>query len=133
MGAIDERIDKRMLENNAGRGTPISDKGSNSAQQRRVDPMQTLDEDQPSSSDDELNPVVVLINRKNRPIAKGLLVTDDHKRICHGRTVAPNERKVYVQQVIDPREPPLHPDFEEAITEGTWTTWPKDKLVRHWG
>ena len=126
-GFIREVVDTRIDERAAA--TPPSDKCSNSAHQRKtVEPMQTLDEDEPSD-EEVLNPTVLLVNRKLKAVAKGILVTDSDNNICHGRPVAPNERKVYIQQVIDPRAKPLHPDYEEVLTVGTWTTWYTSQLV----
>jgi hypothetical protein len=71
----------------------------------------------------------VLVNKKRRAVAKGVLVTDSHKDMCHGKPVAPNEKKVFILEVIDPKEPPLHPQFDEKITERMWTTWYENQLI----
>ena len=87
--------------------TPISDHASNTSLQHR-NLCQNLDNVFASASRPVCattpsltnNPKVILLDRYNEELAKGYVLMDAIKDICHG--VGVGERKVYVEEVMKP-------------------------------
>ena len=48
------------------------------------------------------NPKVILLDRYNEELAKGYVVTDATKDICHSKRVGVGERKIYMEEVMKP-------------------------------
>ena len=88
--------------------TPRSEFASNSVY-RPCNLSQNLDNvfspspvDRTPSSD---KPPVILLDREMRELAKGYVVTDASAGICHGKKVGLGEKKVYIDEVMEPDAP----------------------------
>ncbi|KAM7468868.1 hypothetical protein LguiA_007051 [Lonicera macranthoides] len=88
-------------------GTPRSDLGSNSVH-HPPNIIQNLDNcfdgaSRPLSSPNPSNkPSVILLDKYYKELAVGHVVTDASARICHGKEVSPCEKKVWIEEVIEP-------------------------------
>ncbi|KAM7469818.1 hypothetical protein LguiA_008001 [Lonicera macranthoides] len=110
--------------------TPRSEFASNSVH-RSCNLVQNLDNvftpspvERPNSSD---KPSVILIDRENKELAKGYVVTDATAGICHGRKVGIGEKKVYIDEVLEPDAPLWFPqdgnDTFSAYVAGGYIIW----------
>ncbi|KAM7474008.1 hypothetical protein LguiB_021251 [Lonicera macranthoides] len=58
--------------------------------------------ERPNSPD---KPSVILIDRENKELPKVYVVADATAGICHGRKVGISEKKVYINEVLEPNVP----------------------------
>ncbi|KAL7104165.1 hypothetical protein ACP275_08G227100 [Erythranthe tilingii] len=56
----------------------------------------------PAANANAPNPRVYLCDKFGRKIARGYVVTNDTSGVCHFKIVGPEEKKVYIEEVLDP-------------------------------
>lgn len=76
--------------------TPRSVVGSTSGKHPMESPRETVNA---FGSSSELRKVT-LLSRDKREVAKGFV--DDSVNMCHGREVSPGEKRVYIEEIMDP-------------------------------
>lgn len=76
----------------------------------------------PSSHD---KPQVILIDAQRKEVAKGYIVTDSTAQICHGRLIGIGEKKVHIDEVLEPDAPLIYPQGEtfSSYVAGGYLMW----------
>ncbi|KAL9170300.1 hypothetical protein ABFS82_04G136200 [Erythranthe guttata] len=88
----------------------------------------------PATNANAPNPRVYLCDKFGRKIAGGYVVTDDTSGVCHFKIVGPEEKKVYIEEVLDPNarvwDPPQGGyDTLAGFVQGGFIIWFQSWLV----
>ncbi|KAF5189060.1 hypothetical protein FRX31_021353, partial [Thalictrum thalictroides] len=84
--------------------TPQAEVGSNSAHrpsQPRPQNLMNLFDHVDQDRRSVVQTKVILLDSSQKEVAEGYVVTNETTGICHGKTIFPGEKKIYVQKVLD--------------------------------
>mgnify|MGYP006900065977 CR=1 FL=1 len=122
--------------------TPLCDLGSNS-EHHPIHPLQNLNNDlgmndisnSPRSTPAPTErPPVIIHDISGKVLANGYVVTDFTSKVCHSKNVEVGEKKVYIEQVIEPDAPLWDPPQDGFFTlvgfvQGGFVIWTKRWLT----